>query len=72
MSGGSEVNPDQEGRNIPFDLSFALHTDAGCTPNDSTIGTLAIYTLKSENRRKLPSGETGGPAGSSPTSYRAR
>lgn len=57
MSGGSEMNPDQEGRNIPFDLSFALHTDAGCTPNDSTIGTLAIYTLKSENRRKLPSGE---------------
>lgn len=57
MSGGSHVNPKEEGRNIPFDLSFALHSDAGTTPNDSTIGTLAIYTLKSEYKRKLPSGE---------------
>lgn len=57
MSGGSRVNPDAEGKSIPFDLAFALHSDAGTTPNDSTIGTLAIYTLKSEGRRRLPSGE---------------
>ena len=57
MSGGSRVNPEQEGKNIPFDLAFALHSDAGVTPNDSTVGTLLIYTLKSENNRKLPTGE---------------
>lgn len=57
MSGGSHVNPGKEGKKIPFDLAFALHSDAGVTPNDSTIGTLAIYTLKSEGRRRLPSGE---------------
>lgn len=44
MSGGSSVNPDQEGLKIPIDLSFAWHTDAGTTLNDSIIGTLAIYT----------------------------
>lgn len=57
MSGGSSVNPDEKGRNIPFDLAFALHSDAGTARGDTTIGTLAIYTLKSEYRRKLPSGE---------------
>ena len=57
MSGGSRVNPDEDGRNIPFDLAFALHSDAGMTSCDSTVGTLAIYTLKSEFKRKLPSGE---------------
>ena len=57
MSGGSDVNPDEEGRNIPFDLAFALHSDAGTMQEDSIVGTLAIYTLKSEYRRKLPSGE---------------
>ncbi|MDR1718798.1 MAG: xanthan lyase [Dysgonamonadaceae bacterium] len=31
------------GLNIPIDLSFAFHTDAGVTSNDSVIGTLAIY-----------------------------
>ena len=57
MSGGSDINPKQAGRGIPFDLAFALHSDAGTTPNDSTIGTLAIYTLESEGSRKLPAGE---------------
>ena len=57
LSLGSSVNPGKDGGKIPFDLVFALHTDAGMTPNDSTIGTLAIYTLKSEGKRKLPSGE---------------
>ncbi len=57
LSGGSKMNPDQEGKNIPIDLTFALHSDAGTTPNDSTVGTLAIYTLKSENARRLPTGE---------------
>lgn len=50
ISGGSSVNPDQEGLKIPVDLSFAWHTDAGTTLNDSIIGTLAIY---SSNNFKL-------------------
>lgn len=37
-------------KNIPFDLSLAFHSDAGLTPCDSTIGTLAIYTRTSEGK----------------------
>lgn len=33
---------------IPIDLSLAFHTDAGITPNDSIVGTLAIYSTKGE------------------------
>lgn len=57
MAGGSRVNPLEKGKKIPFDLSFAFHSDAGTTPNDSIIGTLAIYTLKCEGSRKFPNGE---------------
>ncbi len=32
------------GVKIPVDLSFAFHTDAGVTTNDSIIGTLSIYS----------------------------
>lgn len=42
---------------IPLDLSLAFHTDAGTTPNDSLVGTLAIYTLKSEGSRKMRGGD---------------
>lgn len=58
MSRGSRVNPCKEGgKGIPFDLSLGFHSDAGVTPGDSIVGTLAIYTLKSERTQKLPSGE---------------
>lgn len=43
LTGGSSMLPAQEGLNIPVDLSFAFHTDAGTTLNDSIIGTLGIY-----------------------------
>lgn len=43
LAGGSSVLPDREGLNIPVDISFAFHTDAGTTKNDSIIGTLGIY-----------------------------
>lgn len=58
LSGGSAMNPKQEGKGIPVDLSLGFHSDAGVTPNDSIIGTLAIYTLKSEGTQKLPSGDS--------------
>ncbi len=43
LAGGSSMLPKRKGLNIPVDLSFAFHTDAGLTPNDSIIGTLGIY-----------------------------
>lgn len=57
MSGGSVVNPKEAGKKIPFDVSLAFHTDAGVTDGNSVIGTLAIYTLKSQGKQTLPSQE---------------
>ncbi len=49
LAGGSPSNPDDEGLNIPVDMAFAFHTDAGTTLNDSIIGTLGIYYTHTEN-----------------------
>ena len=58
ISRGSDMNPSKTGgKGIPVDLTLGFHSDAGVTPNDSIVGTLAIYTLKSENKEKLPSKE---------------
>lgn len=46
LAGGSSVLPGREGLGIPVDLSFAFHTDAGTTMNDTIIGTLGIYYTK--------------------------
>ena len=43
-------------KGVPFDLSLAFHTDAGITPNDSTVGTLSIYTLMANDSRKTYKG----------------
>lgn len=43
LAGGSMANPTEEGLNIPIDLAFAFHSDAGTTFNDSIIGTLGIF-----------------------------
>jgi hypothetical protein len=43
------------GLGIPVDLSFAFHTDAGVTPDDSIIGTLGIYSTIT-NGGKFPDG----------------
>ena len=60
ISGGSEINPNRKGGGlkIPVDLALGFHSDAGVTPNDSIVGTLAIYTLRSEGTDKLPNGES--------------
>ncbi len=59
ISGGSDMNPKaKDGLGIPVDLSLGFHSDAGVTPNDSIVGTLAIYTLRSEGTDKLPNGES--------------
>ncbi len=43
LAGGSSMMPNRKGLNIPIDLSFAFHTDAGTFKNDSIVGTLGIY-----------------------------
>jgi hypothetical protein len=43
---GPNKNRDVKGLGIPIDLSLAFHTDAGITKNDTTIGTLSIYSYK--------------------------
>ena len=58
LSGGSCTNPKGEGKSIPVDLTLGFHSDAGVTPNDSTVGTLVIYTYESEGIFELPSGES--------------
>lgn len=47
LAGGSAANPDETGLNIPIDMAFAFHSDAGTTPDDSIIGTLGIYCSQS-------------------------
>lgn len=44
----------KEEKGVPFDLTLAVHTDAGITPCDSTIGTLAIYTYHNEGKTSFP------------------
>lgn len=48
LAGGSSVVPNKKGLNIPVDLSFAFHSDAGTTMDDRIIGTLGIYCTKGE------------------------
>lgn len=42
---GPNRNRDVEGLGIPIDLSLSIHTDAGITYNDTTVGTLSIYHI---------------------------
>ena len=58
LAGGSKVNPDYKGLNIPVDMSFAFHSDAGTFLDDSIVGTLAIYTRYSNGSDKYPSGKS--------------
>lgn len=57
-SRGPWVNYLRDEKHIPFDLSLAFHTDAGTMQKDSIVGTLAIYSLKKENKRTFESGQT--------------
>ncbi|MGQ1890068.1 golvesin C-terminal-like domain-containing protein [Thermophagus sp. OGC60D27] len=54
---GPTGNRQVEGLNIPIDLAFAFHTDAGTTPNDSIIGTLGIYSSL-RNNGQFPDGSS--------------
>ena len=50
LAGGSSVNPTEKGLNIPVNMAFAFHSDAGTTLNDSIIGTLGIYYTDAYNK----------------------
>lgn len=57
LIGGSPAYPHGQGLGIPVHLGFCFHTDAGITPNDSTIGTLVIYMNRdNEKRQEYPTG----------------
>jgi len=43
-------------KEIPFDCSLAIHSDAGVAQGDTIIGTLSIYTLRTEESRKFSDG----------------
>ena len=51
LAGGSQALPGKKGLNIPVDVSFCLHTDAGTTLNDDIIGTLLIYCTTKNGKR---------------------
>lgn len=50
ISGGSSKNPKEKGLGIPIDIAFALHTDAGTTPDSTIVGTLGIYSTDGGTR----------------------
>lgn len=52
LCGGSSVLPDEKGLNIPIDLAFAFHSDAGNVPADSIIGSMGIYYTGKTRRTK--------------------
>ena len=52
---GPTADPDAGGLGIPVDLSFAFHTDAGITHNDTVIGTLGIFNT-TQRKGPFPSG----------------
>ena len=52
---GPKADRRNKGLGIPVDLSFAFHTDAGVTDNDTVIGTLGIYST-AYDRGYFPSG----------------
>lgn len=58
LIGGSYLAPDKPGYNIPVDLSFAFHTDAGNSLDDSIVGSLAIYTRLSNDSDRYSNGES--------------
>jgi hypothetical protein len=51
LAGGSSVLPKKEGLQIPVDLAFAFHSDAGTFWGDTIVGTLGIYMTHYNNEK---------------------
>ncbi len=49
LSGGSAYNPFQPGLGVPFEMSMALHSDAGYSKEGEIIGSLGVYTTGTNN-----------------------
>ena len=49
LSGGSVYNPTEKGLGVPFELTFALHSDAGSNPDNQLKGSLGIYTTNTND-----------------------
>ena len=58
LSGGSKANSKNPGLKIPVDLSLAFHTDAGTTLTDSIVGSLIIYTSRSNESELMGDGRS--------------
>jgi hypothetical protein len=43
---GPNRDRNNKGLGVPIDISMAFHTDAGITHNDTTVGSLSIYSLE--------------------------
>lgn len=50
---GPNSNRNVKGLGIPIDLSLAFHTNAGITNNDTTFGTMAIYSIEDFGTSKV-------------------
>ncbi len=54
---GNPYGPNKDrtvkGLGIPIDISMAFHTDAGITHNDTTVGTLSIYSLSGADSQQV-------------------
>ncbi len=50
---GPNKKRDERGLGTPIGLSMAFHTDAGITNNDTTIGTLSIYSILDATRSSV-------------------
>ena len=56
---GPNKNRMTPGLGIPVDVSLAFHTDAGITHNDTTVGTLSIYSVEGfDSLRVFPDGSS--------------
>lgn len=46
LSGGSVYNPDTLGLNVPIELTFGFHSDAGISEDDNLVGSLGVVTTE--------------------------
>ena len=46
LSGGAVYNPDTTGLNVPLELSFGFHSDAGYSADDEIVGSLGVVTTE--------------------------
>jgi len=57
LGGGSPYMPNLNGKKVPFELSLAVHSDAGHRSDNSVYGTLGICTtVDDDGRKSYPSG----------------